>query len=165
MSNELIISIITLIVTVLGWGITYNSQRRILHMQIEAEKERASRGWVTPRRIQNLDELRGWLVRGQRLFYSCQIETVKVGDIDEEKVTELVEEMKDWVSRSWAFQNWLKAEGHVELHKDVTRFSNLMSNFSESRGKNYALDIWENGGDSIKRCFKEIERIVQNEAT
>lgn len=62
-----VVSILPLIVTIIGWWATYNSQKQLLERQIKADKHRDVWQQVNVPRIQELRELKSWLEEGMRV--------------------------------------------------------------------------------------------------
>lgn len=64
---SLLISIFSLLVTIIGWGITAYFQKKLLDKQIQAENTRISRQLYIPQRIMQLEKIKNWLQEGIEL--------------------------------------------------------------------------------------------------
>jgi hypothetical protein len=62
------ISLLTLLITILGWSVTALYQRRILERQIKAERELVARQLFVPGRVKQLEEFRAWLQESANVF-------------------------------------------------------------------------------------------------
>lgn len=62
------VSLVTLLFTVCGWLYTASAQKRLLEMQLEANKERDARQLYIPQRVERLRELRDWFEEGMALL-------------------------------------------------------------------------------------------------
>jgi hypothetical protein len=62
----LIVTGLTLIVTIVGWIVTYRLQRQILERQLLAERERDVRQLIIPARLDELRNLRRWFQEGMK---------------------------------------------------------------------------------------------------
>ncbi len=62
--TSFLISIFSLLVTVIGWGVTAYFQKQLLDRQIQAESKRVSRQLYIPKRILQLEEIKNWLQEG-----------------------------------------------------------------------------------------------------
>lgn len=67
MTPELI-SLLTLLITILGWSVTALYQRRILERQIKAERELAALQLFLPSRVKQLEDFRVWLQESANVF-------------------------------------------------------------------------------------------------
>ena len=64
---SLLINIFSLLVTIIGWGITAYFQKKLLDKQIHAENTRVSRQLYIPQRIMQLEKIKNWLQEGIEL--------------------------------------------------------------------------------------------------
>jgi len=67
MDTYTLVALLTLLVTIFGWYVTYDRQREILNIQIMAEKEKS---FLLPKKIKQLDEIHDWAKEGFEIAYS-----------------------------------------------------------------------------------------------
>jgi len=168
-----IIASLTLLVTIIGWFMTYRYQRIILEKQIKAENDRLAREWIIPKRINRLEELRKWIFIGQRLFFSLetekQIVTKRNGKyyyetIDEsEGISKIIIKLKEWMSESWSFITWVQSEGFSELNTNLGIFVTLMEKVIDTNGQEGTLELWEEGDNYISIILTEIDKLIKVE--
>jgi len=91
----LIISALSLLITVIGWAVTAYFQRQLLERQIRAENVRVIRQLYIPQRIQQLENIKGWLQEGVGLI-SKKNEKSRLSPKDREL---LEKQYREWKSQ------------------------------------------------------------------
>ena len=90
-----IVSLVSLLVTILGWVFTYSKQKQLLEMQIEAEDERAARQFFIPQRVDELKELKDWFKKGIELASTPKDAQAALS------TKEIEQQRRDWNSQYW----------------------------------------------------------------
>jgi hypothetical protein len=65
----ILLSLLSLLITILGWSITARYQKQILERQIAAEREKDIRQIIIPRKIQQLETIKDWVENGYKLWH------------------------------------------------------------------------------------------------
>ena len=83
--GSLILTFLSFIVTIIGWSVTYRSQRQILERQIQAEKNTKNHEIVFSQRLEQLNEIKNWFREGE---YIWRLSKTPNNDVASEKVRE-----------------------------------------------------------------------------
>lgn len=155
-----IIPFVTLIVTAVGWFITYRFQKKILEKQIEAEQRRDFKLFTVPRRIKNLENLMHWIQRGQQLILKLP-EGYPDSVSFEQFNPEMQKDLEEWNSHAWSYENWLRSEGLIGLIDLLRKFIIMIP--SQGMAYDTSLAI-EEGSELIPAILKAIEELIEQEA-
>ena len=155
MTISVFASFVTLVVTIIGWVVTYRFQRKILEKQIEAERLRDVRALIVPRRIQSLGNLKQWLQQGQQLIAKLPAE-VLFGDLN----PEIQRNIQEWNSHWWTYETWLQSENLRDLSDQLRKFFLMVP----SEGYSYDVGLAvEEGSELIPKVLKTIEDLIIHE--
>lgn len=72
-NSEIIVivsSLLTVLVTVIGWSATLTNQKKLINEQFEADKKKYISELVIKNNLNNLEEITNWREEGQQILYS-----------------------------------------------------------------------------------------------
>jgi len=73
------ITSLSLIATIVGWSITYNYQKKLLHIQVSAEKQKTIMQFSIPYKLEQIKRIKEWKAEGISMY--LQLETIPNKDV------------------------------------------------------------------------------------
>jgi hypothetical protein len=98
--------LLSLLLTIVGWGITAYYRRRILDRQIAAEREKEARQLIIPRKMEQLDAIKEWLEAGYRLWRLRESLPYDADNISKKELEnrrqEIDKQIHEWGAHYWS---------------------------------------------------------------
>ncbi len=95
-AGTLIVSILSLIVTIVGWSFTSRNQKELLDKQIAADKQQTKLQFAIPRRIDQFDKIKSWVTETRQI--KREVINPYLSPDDKPKI---IERFKEWEALFW----------------------------------------------------------------
>jgi len=92
------LSVMSLIITIIGWTITYRNQKKLLDIQLIAERQKTILQFSIPHKLEQLKRIKQWRAMAHSLLLQANSIRKEGGDPEQELSTEY----RTWLTQGYA---------------------------------------------------------------